>query len=202
MDASFTAALANEKLCVYLAVEQQKEMSKEGETMRCRSAVGVLVVLGLGAVGCQPQPMTLLESDRAAIRQAADSWVKNVNAKDFGAVASVYAEDAVLLPPNSEVVQGRTAIQSFLASFPPASFQAEQVEIEGRSDFAYVRGTYSITFTVPAATTATTDRGKYIEIWRKQADGSWKLTRDIFNSDLALPKPEPSTATKKSVPKK
>jgi ketosteroid isomerase-like protein len=31
------------------------------------------------------------------------------------------------------------------------------------------------------------DRGKYLEIWKRQADGSWKVALDIFNSDLPLP---------------
>jgi len=34
-----------------------------------------------------------------------------------------------------------------------------------------------------------TDRGKLVEVWKKQADGKWKTVADIFNSDLPLPAP-------------
>ena len=33
-----------------------------------------------------------------------------------------------------------------------------------------------------------TDRGKYVEAWKKQADGAWKVVEDIYNSDLPAPK--------------
>ena len=58
-----------------------------------------------------------------------------------------------------------------------------------------MRGAYTMTLAVPGAPAPVQDRGKYIEIWRKQADGPWKLARDIFNSDLppaAPPPPEPA----------
>ena len=45
--------------------------------------------------------------------------------------------------------------------------------------------------TLPGATEPINDTGKYIEIWRKQADGSWRVIRDIFNSDLPVAAPEP-----------
>jgi ketosteroid isomerase-like protein len=35
------------------------------------------------------------------------------------------------------------------------------------------------------------DRGKYVTVWRKQADGSWRVVRDVFNSDLPVPGPVP-----------
>jgi ketosteroid isomerase-like protein len=41
------------------------------------------------------------------------------------------------------------------------------------------------------------NRGKYIEIWRKQADGSWKILRDVYSSDLPLPAPEKPAAPAK-----
>ena len=65
-----------------------------------------------------------------------------------------------------------------------SDFKVEMLEIEGRGDLAYVRGTYSITVRPPGASGPTKDTGKCIEIWRKQADGSWKVIRDIFKSDL------------------
>jgi ketosteroid isomerase-like protein len=54
---------------------------------------------------------------------------------------------------------------------------------------AYDRGTYSMTITPPGAA-AIEDRGKYLTIYRKQADGSWKVLRVMYNSDLPLPAPE------------
>ena len=163
--------------------------------------LGTVMCLVL-SVGCQG-PAGLSEADRTAIRQGDENYAKLLNARDFKGVAALYAEDAIELPPNEAAVQGRAAIQASLETFPPISnFQVQILEIEGRGDLAYSRGTYSMTV-APAGVAPIEDRGKYIEIWRKQADESWKILRDIFNSDLPLPAPEkPAAPAKKTAKKK
>jgi hypothetical protein len=39
------------------------------------------------------------------------------------------------------------------------------------------------------------EQGKFLQIYRKQSDGSWKMTREIYNSDLPLPTPPPTPAS-------
>jgi uncharacterized protein (TIGR02246 family) len=126
--------------------------------------------------------------DIAAIRSTGEAWMKAANARDFEPMVSIYTEDAMLLPTNAEVVSGRPAIKAFFDGFPHFSdFVGKMVEIEGRKDLAYVRGTYSMKLTLPGVSEPVEDRGKYIEIWRQQADGSWGISHDIFNSDIPAP---------------
>lgn len=66
----------------------------------------------------------------------------------------------------------------------------DAVEVDGRGDLAYVRGRYSMVMALPSQPELS-ESGKYIEIWRKQPDGSWKLFRDIFNADAP---PAPAAA--------
>jgi len=138
------------------------------------------------SVGCQRQTR-LSKADRTAIHRAQENDVKLTNAQDWKGDLSLYAEDAILMPPNEAAVQGKTHIQDWMQAFPPISnFQEQSLEIEGQGNLAYDRGTYSMTVAhVEAA--STDDRGKYLTIWRKQGDGSWKISRAIFNSDLELP---------------
>ena len=51
------------------------------------------------------------------------------------------------------------------------------------ADLAYVSGSYELTEN-DASGKPMTDKGKYLEVWKKQANGSWKCVADIFNSDL------------------
>jgi ketosteroid isomerase-like protein len=158
------------------------------------------------SVGCQaPQgPAGLSEADRTAIRQiCSENYAKLVNAKDFKGAAALYAEDAIVLLPNQAAVQGKAAIQAWMEAPPPISnFQVQTLEIEGRGDLAYERTTYSMTVT-PAGAAPIEERGKGLSIWRKQADGSWKCLRDIWNSDLPLPAPgKPAAPAKKTAKKK
>jgi ketosteroid isomerase-like protein len=143
-------------------------------------------------LGCRSSaPTGLTNADKEAIRKRADAVVSIANAptKDWDAyVRTDYTEDATVLPPNSPALQGWDAIKSYILTEGTVSdFKVEMLEIEGRGDLAYVRGTYSMTVAPPGASGPTKDTGKYIEIWRKQADGSWKVIRDIFNSDLQTP---------------
>jgi ketosteroid isomerase-like protein len=96
----------------------------------------------------------------------------------------MYADDGAVLPPNGIAVQGRQAIQKWLGEFPPISdFKLEPVDVDGRGDIAYARGNYSMTLSPPGVAPIR-DHGKWVEVWRKQADGSWKMRWDIFNSDV------------------
>jgi ketosteroid isomerase-like protein len=141
------------------------------------------------ALACQPAAAPMLsEADRQAIEAASDAFVQAGNGKDWAGWASAYAEDAVMMPPNTAALQGRAAIQAWGEAFPAfTDFRLHRLIVDGQGDVAFVHGAYSIMVTgAPAA-----DTGKYIEIWRRQADGSRKIARDIFNSDLPLPAPPP-----------
>jgi ketosteroid isomerase-like protein len=102
-----------------------------------------------------------------------------------------YSLDAVLMPPNQEVIRGREAIASFFEDYPPfTDLVFTPVEVDGAGDIAYVYGNYSLMVTPPGEEQPISDFGKYIEIWKRQRDGSWKLALDIFNSDVPLPEVE------------
>ena len=150
--------------------------------------VGMAVCLGL-SVGCE-RPTGLSKADRTAVHQAQENDVKLTNAQDWKGDLALYAEDATLMPPNQAAIQGKTPIQAWIEAYPPISnLQEQSLEIEGQGNLAYDRGTYSMTVTHVGAK-PTEDHGKYLTIWRKQADGSWKISRAIYNSDLPLPAPE------------
>jgi len=159
--------------------------------MRTRYAVGSLTLLWLAA-GCAGGPTPLSEADKATIRANDEKFAQAVVAKNWPGLAAMYSTDAAFMPPNESVVQGRAAIQSWMSAFPPVTaFSLTPQLVEGRDDIAYVRGTYMMTVTPPGAPAPVDDRGKYIVIERKQPDGSWLITDDIFNSDVPLPAPAP-----------
>lgn len=148
----------------------------------------LLTALGCAVLACQPAPSPLAETDITAIRAATARFVANGVARRDSANAAEYAEDAVVMPPNQPAVEGRAAIRAWLTAFPPMSaFDLTVVEIKGRGDLAYERGTYALTIAASGKTAAISDHGKYLVVRRRQADGSWPVTADIFNSDVPLP---------------
>lgn len=145
----------------------------------------LLAAAGLMAACSQRQSLTLSAADQEAIRMTSRDAVKLWNDKGdvAGYVHLYYTPDAVILPPNGKAVKGHDDIASFLGSFPPVVIQFSELEMAGSGDMAFVHGAYKLT---PRDSTGISDEGKFIEIWQRQRDGSWKTTHDIFNSDLPL----------------
>ena len=88
------------------------------------------------------------------------------------------------MPPHHPAVHGRAAFERWIASFPRVLRMTLTVdEVDGRADLAYVRGTYAMTLHPDGAPSPVDDVGKYLEVRKRQPDGSWLLAADIFNSD-------------------
>jgi ketosteroid isomerase-like protein len=156
---------------------------------RLRLAITVLATAVVAGPACQSQAIVgLTASDEAALRQALDIEMKAANAADAAGWASVYSQDAIVLRPHAPAVQGREAIQQWLTTLPPISnAKGQGVEIVGYRDLAYLRGSYAMTFSIPGVPAPIEEQGKFLQIYRKQSDGLWKMTREIYNSDLPLP---------------
>lgn len=127
----------------------------------------------------------LAQQDNSKIREAIaatnQKFEKALVFGDWAGLAALYTENGQLLPPNSDIVSGRQAIQEFwqgaFSSIGQASL--ETVEVAGQGDTAYEVGKYVLI----DASRQLIDRGKYVVIWKYQ-DGQWKLHRDIWNSNL------------------
>ena len=116
-----------------------------------------------------------------AIQVANERFMHAFRHGDAVGLASLYTQDAQLLPPGSEVAHGWEAIRSFWQSAIDNGVKAAQLEIteiEDHDDTAIEVSRY----TLLGAEEQVLDQGKYIVIW-KQERGQWKLHRDIFNSN-------------------
>ena len=145
------------------------------------------VPLVLLLASCQPptaQPLD--ESDLAAIRRMTDDWLVAHASRDWNAVGRQYTEDALLMPPMAPVIRGRAAIQAwFEANENDTRVEVAILEIEGFADLAYVRGESRVTLGV-TTDTPVTFVGKYLDIRRRQPDGSWLVSVDMFSPDREL----------------
>jgi len=134
-------------------------------------------------------------ADVAAVRQALEAAGTRFSAAvlkgDTATLASFYADDAILMPANMKAVRGHDAIAKALggmvASMRPSSFKLQTEDVIVAGDYAIETGSLEIT-TQPAGRGAkpSQDVEKYVAVWKKQADGSYKLFRDISNSDQPM----------------
>ena len=100
-----------------------------------------------------------------------------------------FADDGVQMPPHFPANLGKGMIRSWshglLQSFSQVAFALSVDEQRVSSDWAFERGQYTITLTPKAEAQSADDTGKYITAYQRQGDGSWKMARDIWNSDNA-----------------
>ena len=119
------------------------------------------------------------KTDPALNKLAAD-WAAAFNAKDAAKIASLYAEDAVVMPPNQPMVKGRANIEAHWKGEIQqggTNLQLTPVESAISGSQAFEVGT--MTMTLPGGKT---DRGKYVAIL-KRVGNDWKIVYDIYNSD-------------------
>ena len=127
--------------------------------------------------------------DEAGIDRLRQVHVSAVNAGDADAWASCFTDDGVQMPPHFENNVGKTAIREwghgFLSLFA-CRFGLSVEEVRVAADWAFERGHYRITLTPKAGGEAMDESGKYITVYERRSDGSWKIARDIWNSDQPL----------------
>jgi len=164
--------------------------------MRIRSGLAVLAVLALilVAVGCSPQqaaPPDTHVADEAAIRTADSTWSTIAEAKNVDGHVGYFVDDGVVLSPNEPIVEGKEAIHAEMSkmfALPGFSVKWQPGKVEAAGNLGYSRGTYELTVNDPKGNPST-EHGKYLTIWKKQADGSWKVAADMFSSDAPLVPP-------------
>jgi ketosteroid isomerase-like protein len=142
--------------------------------------VAALAVAGCGRVDVEQERAALLEADR--------QWSQS--AKDLDLFMSFYTPDAASYPPGMPELVGTDAIRKTFSGMFSApgfalSWTPSKAEVAASGDIGWTAGTYDLTMGEAQ------DSGKYITLWRKQPEGTWKVAADIFNTNLP-PQPPPA----------
>ena len=155
-----------------------------------RNVLFLLFLLAL-STGCQSQGDTRA-ADEAALRQLDEEWSKAAASKDVEKTISYYSDDAVLMLPNLPRLTGKDSIRTlwkemFASQTFSGGWKTTKVEVARSGDLAYVTGDYA--FNETESGRPITDKGKYLHVWKKQPDGSWKCTAAMFSSEVPLTAP-------------
>ena len=147
-----------------------------------------LAALALAAVnGCTQDPPQDLETAIAALRDAADAYHAAASTKDRDAVVAFYADDAVMMPPNARQVEGIDGVRNYRFGFienpsVETQFETTRVDVSTGGDVGWTLAMVEVTFAGPDGEPAG-DRIRDFHVWKKQADGSWKIVVDMWNSE-------------------
>jgi uncharacterized protein (TIGR02246 family) len=162
--------------------------------MCARCVMPLLLFALLFAEGCQRVQEVAPSSHEADINVLRDVEIAEEQAwisKDIEKALGFYANDAILMFPNMPAIVGKDSIRAYMkSSFADTAFtvqyQITGVDVAQSGDLGYTQGTLTSATTDPKTGKVVTDRGKWLTVRRKQADGSWKIVRDAWSSDLPL----------------
>ena len=147
-------------------------------------ATGVLAVLmSVSCAGGSPSADTSAEAK--ALAKLDDDWSAAAAAKDAKRVASFYADDAIAYPPNEPMAVGKAGAEKVWAAYfadPTYNISWKTTHSEVTGALGYTAGTYEDSFKGPDGKTIS-GKGKYVCVWKKQSDGTWKAVHDMWNTD-------------------
>ncbi len=130
---------------------------------------------------CRPQATAAADaSGRRAVHQVIGSYLDAYRRNDPDAIAGLYTADAVLLPPGHELIRGRDDIRKYWGGGMEAGFAMDTVRIEIAGGSGYVVGRYY----VPPDAEDDAETGKFVIALRRDPDGVWRITADIWNADV------------------
>jgi len=140
--------------------------------------------------GCSQAPQS---TDGSIIVSSSQAWEDALNAGDIDAVVGVYTSDARVMPPNGKTSSGSDGIRAAFGPMIEGGLSVDLTSLDAMAsgDIGYNVGTY-----VLMAGDEQVDVGKYMETWSRGDDGQWRISNDIYNSDLPA-----APAAAKSMPK-
>ena len=152
----------------------------------CTAAVLTVAAGGCSNPGAAAAPDTRA-ADEAAIRAATTAMEQRVSAKDLDKIVGDYEDGAVLFAPKAPASVGKAAIQGGwqgLLTVPglKMTLKISEVNVAHSGDLAVERGSFAVD-TTDKDGKANTETGQLVIVWRKQADGSWKIVADTNADD-------------------
>ena len=165
-------------------------------------AVGLMILLS-GCSDTPAPPADTSAADLKALRDGEVTWNSDWASKDGGKILGHYASDASLMISDSPLVKGtdgiRTALAAMLADKNLSlTFTTSSADVS--KDIGYTQGTYTMTMTNPKTKKPVTEKGKYVTVYKRQTDGSWKAVADIANADAPAVAAPVASKARKSAP--
>lgn len=152
--------------------------------MKRRFTVAVFLVMAVARVVFAGEPASGKKSLPKEVSEVGASFAAAVNAKDASKAALLYSKNASLMIPNGEPIRGREGIEAFWKQMVGQGLMVSTTtsEADASGSIGYETGTYELSFTT-ADGQIIRDKGKYVNLMKREADGHWRMIVDIWNSN-------------------
>ncbi len=124
----------------------------------------------------------MTDAARSAIAAVNQAFMASFAKGDAAGIAALYTDDGRVLPPNSDVLTGRDAVQAFwqmIIGMGLKSAKLETADLDVLGDTAIEQGRYEL----GDGAGNIADQGKFIVVWKREGE-EWRLRWDIWNSSV------------------
>jgi ketosteroid isomerase-like protein len=152
------------------------------------AAAGMAIAVTLAACSTVPPKPADTSADLAAITAFNARYLKSINDGDIATLSSLTDDDHMMISANGPPVSGKAANDAVNGrTFEQFRIVETWTPLETVIDrnLAYQRGTFTVDAAPKAGGDTRHTEGKFVRIYRRQADGSWRMTRDVILSDRA-----------------
>lgn len=157
-----------------------------------RNLIAVSFVLGvsLAQLSCtRPETFDVAQA-RKSIEEADAKYSEAIRGANVAGVVDVYTVDAIMAPPDGEIVKGKQAIEELYKKFFQMGLKEvalTTIEVGGSGDTAYEIGKSKVRIHPDkSGQAAMLDSTKYLVIWKRQAERTWKVHVDIWNVSVPM----------------
>jgi ketosteroid isomerase-like protein len=154
----------------------------------------VSVIFASVAIACSPQKSEQASTQppdfRPAVDSAANRLLAALRADSPDSLLALMADDVIIMPPNEPVLKGKAAVrtwyEAFVRQMHTSSLTISDRELLIGGDYATEVAGFEWTLVPAAGGAPMVDRGSYIQVWHRQADGRWVFSREVWNSSAPL----------------
>jgi len=139
-----------------------------------------------------PETLTATKMDEAAILDVFDRYVDRIVNYDVDGWMALWDEDGVQLAPGSPMFIGKDLIRrgnqgwiSDRSVIWTMQIDTQEVKVFSKEGYAFARGVYGWTQTPRNGGTTSRYNGKFLTVFRRQNEGTWRVYRDCFNSNVS-----------------
>jgi uncharacterized protein (TIGR02246 family) len=152
------------------------------------------VIVAAAAIACAPQKSeqagTQTPDVRPAVDSAANRLLAALRTDSPDSLLALMADDVIIMPPNEPVLKGKAAVrtwyEAFVKQMHTSSLTITDREVLIGGDYATEVAGFEWTLIPAAGGAPMVDRGSYMQVWHRQADGRWVFSREVWNSSAPL----------------
>jgi len=153
----------------------------------CTMVAALVVACSTGDGAQSSRPAAAL---RAGVDSAADRLLAALRADSPDSLVALLADDVVIMPPNEPPLKGKAAVRTwydqFVGQMRTSSLTITDREVLIGGDYATEVAGFEWTLAPVAGGPPVVDRGSYMQLWHREADGRWKFSREVWNSSTPL----------------